>query len=140
MPIDLKRAQEVFQAVVELPPDERAVVLERECAGDAELRRRVEALLKAHDDSAELPAPELTAAYVPLPTVEPGGVFAGRYKLREKLGEGGMGAVFVADQIAPVQRRVAIKVIRSGLDTQRLLARFEQERPALALMDHPNIA
>src|SRR5439155_16946097 len=67
-------------------------------------------------------------------------VFAGRFKLRQKLGEGGMGEVFVADQTEPVQRRVALKVIRTGLDSARLLARFEQERQALALMDHPNIA
>jgi serine/threonine protein kinase/tetratricopeptide (TPR) repeat protein len=140
MPIDFQRVQGVFQAVAELPPAERAAALERGCDGDAELRRRVEALLQAHDDSAELPAaePEPTRAYVP--AVEPGQVFAGRYKLREKLGEGGMGVVFVADQTAPVQRRVALKVIRAGLDTRRLLARFEQERQALALMDHPNIA
>src|SRR5262249_12479059 len=71
---------------------------------------------------------------------ELGQVFAGRYKLREMLGEGGMGVVFVADQTEPVQRRVALKIIRAGLDTHRLLARFEQERQALALMDHPNIA
>ncbi len=140
MPIDWQRIQSVFQAVAELPPAEWAAVLERECSGDAELRRRVEALLKAHDDPGELPAaePEPTGAYVP--AVEPGQIFAGRYKLREKLGEGGMGVVYVADQIEPVQRRVALKVIRAGLDTQRLLARFEQERQALALMDHPHIA
>src|SRR2546430_924561 len=138
MPIDLKRVQDLFQTVAELPPAQRAAVLERECAGDAELLGRVEALLEAHDDSAELPAPEQTGAYVP--AVEPGQVFAGRYKLREKLGEGGMGVLFVADQTEPVQRRVALKIIRAGLDTQRLLARFEQERQALALMDHPNIA
>ncbi len=140
MPIDFQRVQGVFQAVAELPPAQRAAVLERECGDDVELRRRVEALLQAHDDSAELPAaePGSTRAYVP--AVEPGQVFAGRYKLREKLGEGGMGVVFVADQTEPVQRRVALKVIRAGLDTHRLLARFEQERQALALMDHPNIA
>jgi tetratricopeptide (TPR) repeat protein/tRNA A-37 threonylcarbamoyl transferase component Bud32 len=140
MPIDFQRIQSVFGAVAELPPAERAAVLERECGDDAELRRRVEALLKAHDDSGELPAAEQepTGAYVP--AVEAGQVFAGRYKLREKLGEGGMGVVFVADQTEPVQRRVALKVIRAGLDTHRLLARFEQERQALALMDHPNIA
>jgi tetratricopeptide (TPR) repeat protein len=110
----------------------------------------VEALLKAHDDSCELPAaePEPTGTYSEIaqtprgsvPALQPGQLFAGRYKLREKLGEGGMGVVFVADQTEPVQRRVALKIIRAGLDTQRLLARFEQERQALALMDHPNIA
>ena len=156
MSIDFQRIRDIFQSVAELPAAERAVVLDRECAGNTELRRRVEALLKAHDDSGELPAVEPLGAKSPVqqeipadeldPTigyvqpVEPGLVFAGRYKLREKLGEGGMGVVFVADQIAPVQRRVALKVIRSGLDTRQLLARFEQERQALALMDHPNIA
>jgi tetratricopeptide (TPR) repeat protein len=142
MPIDFQRVQAIFQAVAELPSPERPAVLDRECGGDAELRRCVEALLRAHDDSRELPAaepePGPTAAYVP--AVEPGHVFAGRYKLREKLGEGGMGVVFVADQTEPVQRRVALKIIRAGLDTHRMLARFEQERQALALMDHPNIA
>jgi serine/threonine protein kinase/tetratricopeptide (TPR) repeat protein len=144
MPIDFQRVQAIFQAVAELPLAERTAVLDRECGGDAELRRRVEALLRAHDDSRELPAaepeaePGPTAAYVP--AVEPGHLFAGRFKLREKLGEGGMGVVFVAEQTEPVQRRVALKIIRAGLDTQRLLARFEQERQALALMDHPNIA
>jgi tetratricopeptide (TPR) repeat protein len=140
MPIDLQRVQSVFQAVVELPPAERAALLERECAGDAELRRYVETLLRAHDDSGELPAanPKRTGAHVPAGELGP--VFAGRYKLRQQLGEGGMGVVFVAEQTEPVQRRVALKVIRAGLDTHRLLARFEQERQALALMDHPNIA
>src|SRR5262245_41569611 len=140
MPIDFQRIQSVFQAVAERPPAERAAVLERECGDDAELRRRVEALLRAHDDSGELPGAELELTGPCAPAVEPGRVFAGRYKLREKLGEGGMGVVFVADQTGPVQRRVALKIIRAGLDTHRLLARFEQERQALALMDHPNIA
>src|SRR6516225_4778169 len=140
MAIDFQRVQRVFQVVAELPPAERSAALERECSNDAELRRQVNALLQAHDDSRELPAanPERTGVYDP--GVELGQVFAGRYKLRQKLGEGGMGVVFVADQTEPVQRRVALKIIRAGLDTHRLLARFEQERQALALMDHPNIA
>jgi WD40 repeat protein/tetratricopeptide (TPR) repeat protein len=140
MAIDFQRVQSVFHAIGELPLAERAAVLQRECGDDVELRRCVEALLQAHDDSGELPAanPEHTGAYEP--AVELGQVFAGRYKLRQKLGEGGMGVVFVADQTEPVQRRVALKIIRAGPDTHRLLARFEQERQALALMDHPNIA
>src|SRR5262249_9650480 len=140
MPIDFQRVQSVFQTVAELPQAERASVLERECAGDAELLRQVEALLMAHYDSAELPTDVPKPHGIAISAVEPGQVFAGRYKLREVLGEGGMGVVFVADQTEPVLRRVALKIIRAGLDTRRLLARFEQERQALALMDHPNIA
>jgi serine/threonine protein kinase/WD40 repeat protein/tetratricopeptide (TPR) repeat protein len=140
MAIDFQRVQGVFQAVAELPPAERAVVLERECGDDAELRHGVEALLQAHDDSRELPTADPERTGPPVSDVELGQVFGGRYKLRQKLGEGGMGVVFVADQIEPVQRRVAMKIVRTCRDTHRLLARFEQERQALALMDHPNIA
>jgi tetratricopeptide (TPR) repeat protein len=140
MHIDFQHVQTVFQAVVDLPVAERESALEHACRGEAELRRQVEALLKAHDDSGELPAAiSRTGSYVPA-TVEPGEIFAGRYKLREKLGEGGMGAVFVADQTEPVTRRVALKIIKTGVESARSLARFEQERQALALMDHPNIA
>src|SRR5262245_7693999 len=139
-PVDFQRVENVFQAAAELPFAERAAVLERECGGDPDLRRQVEALLLAHDDSGELPAAERAPFGAYAPAIEPGQVLTGRYKLREKLGQGGMGAVFVADQTEPVQRRVALKIIRAGLDTRHLLARFEQERQALALMDHPNIA
>ncbi len=140
MPLDLQRIQNVFQAVVEAAPAERIAALERECGADAELRRQVEAILKAHDDSHELPAVDSTQTGAYVPQVQSGQIFVGRYKLREKLGEGGMGTVFVADQTQPVARRVALKVIKSGMDSRRLMARFEQERQALALMDHPNIA
>src|SRR3954453_8363972 len=75
-----------------------------------------------------------------VPTLEGDRLFDRRFKLRQKLGEGGMGEVWVADQIEPMQRRVALKLIRPGLASTRLLARFYQERQALALMDHPNIA
>lgn len=145
MPETLDRIESIFAAAVALVrAEERSALLERECAGDAALRDRVEALLRAHERAGHVldqpvpGGPQRTGTFTP--DVEPGQVFAGRYKLREKLGEGGMGVVFVADQTEPVQRRVALKIIRSGLDTQRLLARFEQERQALALMDHPNIA
>ena len=143
MAVDPKRVKELFMAVSEAAPGERAALLDRECAGDAELRQRVEALLQAHEEPDSFlrrPRGEATAAYQPALGLQVGQTFAGRFKLREAIGQGGMGAVFVADQTEPVQRRVALKVIRAGTDTARMLARFEQERQALALMDHPNIA
>ena len=79
-----------------------------------------------------------TAAYVP--SEQPGTVIAGRYKLLEEIGEGGMGTVWVAEQTQPVRRKVALKLIKAGMDSKSVLARFEAERQALAVMDHPNIA
>src|SRR5262249_5691933 len=87
----------------------------------------------------EAPAgPVLTTDYKP--KVDPGAVIAGRYTLVEKIGEGGMGEVWVARQTEPVKRKVALKLIKAGMDSRAVLQRFEQERQALALMDHPNIA
>jgi serine/threonine protein kinase len=122
-------------------PAERAAYLEAACAGDAELRERIDRLLQAHADAGSFldppHDPEATAEQPP--GERPGGVI-GPYKLLQVLGEGGMGTVFLAEQDAPVRRRVALKVVKAGLDTARVLARFEAERQALALMDHPNIA
>src|SRR5262245_60020521 len=143
MAVDPKRVKEIFMAVSEAAPGERAALLDRECGGDAELRQRVEALLQVHEEPDSFlrkPRAESTAAYQPALGLQVGQTFAGRFKLREELGHGGMGVVFVADQTEPVQRRVALKVIREGADSVRMLARFEAERQALALMDHPNIA
>ena len=134
-------------ALEKAPGEERAAYLAEACGGNDQLRLRVEALLRVHagaDDILDAPrppqeSPEITGAFVP-GGEGVGTVFARRFKLREKLGEGGMGVVFVADQTEPVQRRVALKVIKTGADSACLLARFEQERQALALMDHPNIA
>jgi hypothetical protein len=122
---------------------ERQAFLEEACAGDAALRQRVEQLLAAdHQTDGILErGPGATALQAaPAQPLAADRVFAGRFKLRQKLGEGGMGEVWVADQTEPVQRRVALKVVRPGLDSARMLARFDQERQALALMDHPNIA
>jgi serine/threonine protein kinase len=134
-------------------------MLERECAGDPELRRRVEALLKAHDDPGsflEKPIVRQTPVEgasapengglgknqtVAEPTrIEMTGSYIGPFKLLQKLGEGGMGRVYMAEQEHPVRRRVALKVVKAGMDSAQVSARFEQERQALALMDHPNIA
>jgi serine/threonine protein kinase/tetratricopeptide (TPR) repeat protein len=154
MPIDAARAQSLFLTASDLAdPAERAAYLERECGGDAELRARVEALLRADDPPQ--PAPELKAAtgnFTPeapaeeLTTDRPGkdervgAVIAGKYKLVEEIGEGGMGSVYMAQQTEPVKRAVAVKVIKEGMDSKAVLARFEAERQALAMMDHPNIA
>src|SRR5262245_31040667 len=137
MPLDPKRLQAVFLAAMEAP--DRLHVLDRECAGDSELRQRVEKLLAAHDDSEPLPAsPDRTSDYVPI--AEKPGSMIGPYKLKEQIGEGGFGLVFVAEQTEPVKRKVALKVIKPGMDTREVMARFTAERQALALMDHPNIA
>jgi eukaryotic-like serine/threonine-protein kinase len=138
---------EVFNAALELPVPERAAYLDQACAGDAALRQRVEELLKANEGSCDfLKAPDAvstgsggTVRYSPLPAEKPGDRI-GRYKLLQQIGEGGCGVVYMAEQEEPVRRRVALKVIKLGMDTKSVIARFEAERQALALMDHPNIA
>jgi eukaryotic-like serine/threonine-protein kinase len=136
----------LFQAAAALPGPERAAFLDRECASDPALRARLDALLAAHDapdgvlaSPAEGDRPIITLELPDLP--DPAvGMTIDRYKLLEKLGEGGCGVVYVAEQTEPVRRRVALKVIKLGMDTREVIARFEAERQALALMDHPNIA
>jgi eukaryotic-like serine/threonine-protein kinase len=117
--------KELFEGALELKPDERAAFLDRVCNGDAELRREVESLLDV----------DATAAHSGTSTV-----VIGPYRLLELIGEGGMGQVWLAEQKQPVRRRVAIKLIKAGMDTREVVARFESERQALALMDHPVIA
>src|SRR4029077_19948147 len=108
-------------------------------AGDAALRRRVEELLKAHDQpDSFLDAPAATLDVPPI--TEGPGTLIGPYKLLEQIGEGGFGIVFMAEQQQPVRRKVALKVLKPGMDSRQVIARFEQERQALALMDHPHIA
>jgi eukaryotic-like serine/threonine-protein kinase len=144
MPDAAKNAKDLFLAAVEMASlVERQAFLEQACAGDAVLRRRVEALLNAHDASGDLidkpaVACEPTGAY-PAISEKPGTVI-GHYKLMEQIGEGGFGLVFVAEQTEPVRRKVALKIIKPGMDSKAVIARFEAERQALALMDHPNIA
>jgi serine/threonine protein kinase/WD40 repeat protein len=133
----------VFLATMEIgDPAERAAYLDRACAGDPALRRGVEELLAANGRSGSFMARpalgEATAEYEPI-TERPGTVI-GPYKLMEQIGEGGFGLVFVAEQQQPVRRKVALKIIKPGMDTREVIARFEAERQALALMDHPNIA
>ncbi len=124
------------------PPAERAVFLEGACLGDPALRQRLEALLQAHAAAGAplSPPPQSTIKIEPPPPDEALGKNIGPYKLLEKIGEGGFGAVYVAEQREPVKRRVALKIIKLGMDTKQVIARFEAERQALAMMDHPNIA
>ncbi len=132
----------VFAAALELPAGERAVYLTHECGGDHALRRRVEALLRADSEAGNFmggPPGSRQSRSVKAIGEKPGDRI-GRYKLLEQIGEGGCGVVFMAEQEEPVRRRVALKVIKPGMDTKSVIARFEAERQALALMDHPNIA
>lgn len=115
-------------------PSERAAYLERSCGDDQRLRDAVEALLESHQRSQGL----LDAAAPPI--VKCAGTTIGPYKLLRQIGEGGMGTVFMAEQFQPVERQVALKLIKAGMDSGQVIARFETERQALALMDHPNIA
>src|SRR5262249_43065336 len=147
-------------------PAERAAYLDRACGTDAGFRRQVEALLAAHFRSGEfldspaadrpgaaaLGPPQATGPLTPdagptgrtsrIPGRDElvGAILAGKYKLVEVIGEGGMGSVYMAQQTEPVKRAVAVKVIKAGMDTRQVMARFEAERQALALMEHPNIA
>ncbi len=179
MPVDPKRVHALFlAAVLEQDLAERAALLHRECGADLVLRRRVEALLRAHDqpddepDGPDIPnasllagtltelddpgaagggeptgvtrdhttSPDETDWAAQRPITEGPGARIGPYRLREKIGEGGMGVVYLAEQEKPVRRRVALKIIKPGMDTEQVVIRFEAERQALALMDHPSIA
>lgn len=139
------RTESVFAAAVAMPVTaERNALLDRECANNPGLRGRIEALLRAHDQAGHLldrPVPGgWDQTVIGMPSEQPGALIAGRYKLLEAIGEGGMGTVWVAEQTEPVRRKVALKLIKAGMDSRSVLARFEAERQALAVMDHPNIA
>jgi len=131
-----------FAALEKKDASERADYLEKACVGDADLRRCVEKLLSAQPkvgDFMQAPADGLPQT-TETPADERPGTVIGPYKLLHDIGEGGMGTVWMAEQSEPVKRRVALKVIKPGMDSRQVLARFEAERQALALMDHPNIA
>ena len=126
----------IFIAALEKDdPAERAAYLDQACADDQPLRQRIERLLKAHepgDSFLEHRPPALGATVDEPPIAERPGTVVGPYKLMEQIGEGGMGLVFVAEQQQPVRRKVALKVIKPGMDTREVIARFEAERQALA--------
>jgi tetratricopeptide (TPR) repeat protein len=141
--------RDLFLQVLDIESaDQRTRFLDKACAGNPELRARVDALLQAHgaagsflEDAPDTP-PQLETHSAGSTTVaaEGPGQLIGRYKLLEKIGEGGFGVVYMAEQREPVRRRVALKIIKLGMDTRQVVARFEAERQALALMEHPNIA
>jgi serine/threonine protein kinase len=142
--------RDVFIAALQLgDPAERQAYLDGACAQQPELRRQVEVLLHLHEGAGRF----LEHAAVGAPATGPfasdalstsigekQGMLVGPYKLVERLGEGGMGSVWMAQQTAPVKRLVAVKLIKAGLDSKQFIVRFEAERQALALMDHTNIA
>jgi eukaryotic-like serine/threonine-protein kinase len=133
----------IFCSAIEIEsPHERRALVEQACGEDGDLRHQVERLLRAHFHGRSiLDAPVQPAASVDEPLRETAGtLIAGRYKLLEAISEGGMGAVWMAQQTEPVKRLVALKLIRTGVSSKAVLARFEAERQALALMEHPNIA
>src|SRR5258706_4775631 len=134
---------EIFTEALSLPKSERAQFLEQACAGDFELRKRVDALLKASEEVGEFletPAQNTSPLkkFAPMPGAQPGD-WIGHFKLLEQIGEGGCGVVFLAEQEEPIRRKVALKIIKPGMDTKSVIARFETERQTLASMDHPNI-
>ena len=146
----------LFAAALELPADQRGAYLDQACAGAAALRRQVADLLQFHEDAGSFfdklaPVARQTSAEGSMTDsrdtnclagilTEKAGDCIGRYKLLQRIGEGGCGVVYMAEQEEPIQRRVALKVIKLGMDTKQVIARFEAERQALALMDHQNIA
>jgi eukaryotic-like serine/threonine-protein kinase len=133
-----------FEALDKNTPEERAAFLDGACGRNPALRARVIALLAVHfQQSAFMKKPAVQGERPTIkisPVEEVAGMVIGRYKLLQQIGEGGCGVVYMAEQQEPVRRRVALKVIKLGMDTKQVIARFEAERQALALMDHPNIA
>ncbi len=138
--------KDIFAAVHDAPRERRYAELERACRGDESLRREIESLLDAADDQIvpeggiAPPLSEMPTAVRPPVVSDETGTTVGPYRLIEELGEGGFGTVFLAEQYAPVHRLVALKLIKLGMDTRQVIARFEAERQALAMMDHPSIA
>src|SRR5262245_31818926 len=135
---------ELFGAALDRPRPDRDKFLDDACAGNQALRQRLAALLARSEQAGsflEAKAADVAATSAPSrPNDRPGTLVATRHKLLEQIGEGGMGTVWVAEQTEPVRRRVALKLIKPGMDSRQVLSRFEAERQALAMMDHPNIA
>ncbi|MHC4331886.1 MAG: serine/threonine protein kinase, partial [Planctomycetota bacterium] len=143
MAIERVNEEGIFRNAIQYEDrDEQASYVKKACGDDTELRSAVEELLRHHYASSILDAPALEADLLhdATPMTEGPRTRIGRYKLLEKIGEGGMAAVYMAEQAEPIRRKVALKIIKLGMDTKSVIARFEAERQALAMMDHPNIA
>ena len=136
--------EEILQKAVEIAkPAEQMAYLERACGDNERLRAEIESLLRAHQEAGtflDSPALDLAIPLAHSGPIEGSGTVIGRYKLLERIGEGGMATVYTAEQEHPVRRKVALKIIKLGMDTKSVIARFEAERQALAMMDHPGIA
>ena len=142
MAVDIDQARSIFLSAIDEGPDEWPAFLDGACGEDGELRAQVEHLLGAHQALGSIHFQPIAgpAANAGGRSSEGPGSVIGPYKLVEAIGEGGMGTVYVAEQERPVRRRVALKIIKPGMDSAQVIARFEAERQALALMDHPSIA
>jgi serine/threonine protein kinase len=132
-----EQARSVFLAALDAAPEQWPVFVAEACGEDDALRGRVEQLLRAHREMETIQPGRAERRDEP---AEHPGASVGPYRLLEQIGEGGMGAVYLAEQQRPVRRQVALKVIKAGMDTRQVIARFEAERQAVAMMDHPNIA
>ena len=132
--VDYNLAKQIFTKAIKLAPEDRGAFLDEQCGDDAEFRAQVESLLQNHSSTVKDPSPDRIAG-----EYQRGDTVA-HFTIRDRLGSGGMGAVYLAEQSVPVKRRVALKVIKPGFDTRNTLARFQAERQALARMDHPCIA
>ncbi len=138
MSLDHDEAERILEKALSLKGEARIGYLAGACGDQPGLRDRVETLLQAHEEAAIFLTGDVTLGDAGL--VEEPGTVIGRYKLLQLLGEGGMGVVYMAEQSEPVARKVALKIIKLGMDTKQVVARFEVERQALAMMDHPSIA
>src|SRR6476469_2022183 len=139
------RAEILFYEVLKQSPEARSGFLDRECGSDSRLRAEIEALLQDHERAggflkSDAPFSEECSEEFARLKPEEVGDRIGPYKLLELIGEGGFGRVWVAEQERPIRRLVALKIIKLGMDTREVIARFEQERQALAMMEHQNIA
>ena len=143
MNVQQQNDEVIFKAAIQIPSAaDREAYLQEACGSDTQLLNRLHVLLEAHDNTdGFLDTPPFVSDVTETgPLLEGPGTVIGRYKLLEKIGEGGMAVVYMAEQQKPLRRRVALKIIKLGMDTQQVIARFEAERQALAMMDHPNIA